>query len=194
MDAQKIGKVIYYFRKEQGMTQRELAETLHVGAKTVSKWERGQGCPDMSVLRELAEVLNVTVEQILSGELPKQKKDSGNVARMRFYLCPHCGNILMGTGACAPVCCGRRLKPAVAKPMDEAHGLRWERMENDNYFTFSHPQEKSHYLQFAALVNSDRMVFVRLYPEQDSAFRMPWGMKGTLYVGCNTHGLFKMKM
>jgi len=194
MDARQIGNVIYTLRKEQGMTQRELAELLHIGAKTVSKWERGQGCPDVSLLENLAEHLNVTVEQILSGELPKKQKDSGNVARMKFYLCPHCGIVLMGTGICYPVCCGRRLKPAVAQAADEEHQLRWERIEDDYYITYDHPQDKAHYLQFAALVSSDRMEFVRLYPEQDGSFRMACRRKGTMYYGCSRHGLFRMNI
>ena len=96
MNHQKIGQMIYTLRKEQGMTQRELAERLHVGAKTISKWERGQGCPDVSLLQGVSEVLQVTVEQLLAGELPVSRKNSGNMSRIAFYLCPHCGNILTG--------------------------------------------------------------------------------------------------
>lgn len=194
MEARQIGNVICALRKEQGMTQRELAELLHIEPKTVSKWERGQGCPDVSLLESLAEHLNVTVEQILSGELPRKRKDSGNVSRMKFYLCPHCGNIIMGTGECYPVCCGRRLKPAVAKLPDEAHTLRIEQVEVDWYLTTTHPMEKTHYLQFAALVGHDRMEFVRLYPEQDGVFRMTGLNRGTLYYGCSEHGVFRMKI
>lgn len=194
MDSTKIGSVIYALRKEQGLTQRELAEILHVSSKTVSKWERGQGIPDVSVLECLAEILNVTVEQILSGKLPVKRKDSGNMARMKFYLCPYCGNVLMGTGECYPVCCGRRLKPTVAKPADEAHALQMEQIEYDRYVTAKHPMEKTYYLQFAALVGYDRMEFIRLYPEQDCAFRLTGLGRGTLYYGCSEHGLFRMKI
>lgn len=194
MDSAKIGAVLCALRKEQGLTQRELAEMLHVSSKTVSKWERGQGIPDVSVLECLAEVLNVTVEQILSGKLPAKGTDSGNMARMKFYLCPHCGNVLMGTGECYPVCCGRRLKPAAAKPADEAHALQIEQIEYDRYVTAKHPMEKRHYLQFAALVGYDRMEFIRLYPEQDCAFRLTGLRRGTLYYGCSEHGLFRMRI
>lgn len=194
MDSTKIGMVVSALRKERGMTQRELAELLHVSSKAVSKWERGQGIPDISLLERLAEVLDVTVEQILSGKLPAKRKDSGNVARMKFYLCPNCGNVLMGTGECYPVCCGRRLKPAAAKQPDEAHTLKLEQVEVDRYVTADHPMEKAHYLQFAALVGYDRMEFVRLYPQQDGAFRLTGLNRGTLYYGCSEHGLFRMKL
>lgn len=194
MDTQRIGNVISSLRKERGMTQRELAEALHVGAKTVSKWECGQGCPDVSLLERLAQALNVTVEQILSGDMPVGRKDSGNMARMKFYQCPHCGNVLMGTGDCYPVCCGRRLKAAVAKQSDEEHTLHVEQVEYDRYITTTHPMEKEHYLQFVALVGHDRMEFVRLYPEQDAACRITGLHRGTLYYGCSEHGVFRMKL
>lgn len=194
MDNEKIGTVIYTLRRERDMTQRELAEALHISAKTVSKWERGQGCPDISLLEKLAEVLNVTVEQILSGGLPVKGKDSGNMARIKFYLCPHCGNVLTGTGQCFPVCCGRRLKPAVAKVPDEEHILTVSLVEDEYYITYNHPQTKAHYMQFAALVSDDRMEFVRMYPEQDGAFRISGNRRGRLYYGCSNHGLFQMKI
>ena len=194
MDSAKIGAVLYALRREQGLTQRELAEQIPVSSKTVSKWERGQGIPDISILARLADILNVTVEQLLAGKLPVKRKDSGNMSRMKFYICPHCGNILMGTGECYPVCCGRRLKPATARLPDEAHALRIEQIELDRYATIDHPMEKEHYLQFAALVGHDRMEFVRLYPEQDGAFRLSGLNRGTLYYGCSEHGLFRMKI
>ena len=194
VDSEKIGSTICTLRREQGMTQRELAELLHVSSKAVSKWERGQGIPDVSLLERLAEVLDVTVEQILSGKLPAKRKDSGNIARMKFYLCSHCGNVLMGTGECHPVCCGRRLTPAVAKLPDDAHTLCVEQVEVDRYVTTKHPMDKGHYLQFAALVGADRMEFVRLYPEQDGAFRLTGLNRGTLYYSCSEHGVFCMKI
>ena len=54
MDSEGIGGVIFRLRRERGLTQRELAERLHVTDKAVSKWERGQGCPDVSLLTALS--------------------------------------------------------------------------------------------------------------------------------------------
>ena len=58
MDHIKIGKLICALRKEQGMTQLQLAQCLHISDKTVSKWERGLGCPDVSLLSQLSNIFH----------------------------------------------------------------------------------------------------------------------------------------
>ena len=68
MDNQKIGKYIAFKRKQKGMTQQALADRLSVTNKAVSKWETGTSLPDVSLLKELAFVLGITVDEILSGE------------------------------------------------------------------------------------------------------------------------------
>ena len=68
MDSKKIGKVIAKRRKEKGMTQGELAERLSVSNKTISKWERGNGFPEVSLLIPLCSELDITVIELLSGE------------------------------------------------------------------------------------------------------------------------------
>ena len=68
MDQIKIGKFIATLRKEQNMTQVELASKLGVTDRAVSKWENGRGLPDLSLVVSLAEVLGVTINELLSGE------------------------------------------------------------------------------------------------------------------------------
>ena len=68
MDQIKIGKFISEMRKEQNMTQKQLAELLNISDKTVSKWECGKGMPDNSILLELCDVLHINVNELLSGE------------------------------------------------------------------------------------------------------------------------------
>lgn len=68
MDQVKIGKFIATLRKEQNMTQVELASKLGVTDRAVSKWENGRGLPDLSLVVSLAEVLGVTINELLSGE------------------------------------------------------------------------------------------------------------------------------
>ena len=63
-----MGEVISFHRKEQGMTQAELAEKMNVTDKAVSKWERNFSCPDVNSLPKLAEVLNITVEELLNAK------------------------------------------------------------------------------------------------------------------------------
>ena len=77
MNAEKTGFLIYELRNRKGLTQKELAEKCNVTDKAVSKWERGEGCPDVTVLPKLAEVFGGEVEAIMNGELPVSQDVSG---------------------------------------------------------------------------------------------------------------------
>lgn len=68
MDQIKIGKFIAEMRKEQDLTQIDLAEQLGISNKTISKWECGNGMPDYSVMENLCEILKINVNELLSGE------------------------------------------------------------------------------------------------------------------------------
>ena len=68
MDNVRTGKLIAELRKKQGMTQQQLADKLNLSNKTISKWESGSGSPDISNLLALAEVLGVSVDELLRGE------------------------------------------------------------------------------------------------------------------------------
>ncbi|MFR5875572.1 MAG: helix-turn-helix domain-containing protein [Eubacterium sp.] len=68
MDAKKTGKFICTLRKEKGLTQAVLAETLNISNRTVSKWENGDGFPDITILPDIAETLGVTVDELLEGK------------------------------------------------------------------------------------------------------------------------------
>lgn len=68
MDQIKIGKFIAQMRKDQGLTQRQLAELLSISDKTVSKWECGKGLPEASLMLPLCDALHMTVNDLLTGE------------------------------------------------------------------------------------------------------------------------------
>lgn len=70
MEMNLLGDRIAALRKARGMTQKELAESLHISDKSVSRWERGETAPDLSLLPALAEHLNVTLDELLSGRKP----------------------------------------------------------------------------------------------------------------------------
>jgi len=69
MDQVKIGKFIAQMRKEQGLLQRQLAEKLGISDKTVSKWECGKGLPEISLMLPLCDILGISVNELLSGEI-----------------------------------------------------------------------------------------------------------------------------
>lgn len=86
MDQIKIGKFIAEARKEQNLTQLDLAEKLGISNKTISKWECGNGMPDYAVMEGLCEILKINVNELLSGErLPSQeytKKAEENIMNL----------------------------------------------------------------------------------------------------------------
>lgn len=71
IDNVKFGAFVSQLRKEKGMTQKDLAERLFVSDKAVSKWERGLSLPDISLLQPMADILGVTIAELLSGEYRK---------------------------------------------------------------------------------------------------------------------------
>ena len=73
MNTEKIGSLIAKLRKEKGLTQKELADQLHITDRAVSKWERGVGCPDISLLEDLANILGVSISSLLNGEEEVEK-------------------------------------------------------------------------------------------------------------------------
>ena len=68
MDAIKIGEFLKVLRKSKGYTQQEVAEVLYVTQKTVSRWENGEGIPDINIIVSVAEFYEVTVDELLKGE------------------------------------------------------------------------------------------------------------------------------
>ena len=68
MEQKTIGRFISALRKANGMTQKDLAERLNVSDKTVSRWERDEGAPDLSAIPVIAEIFGVTCDELLRGE------------------------------------------------------------------------------------------------------------------------------
>lgn len=69
MDQAKIGKFIAERRKSQGLTQAQLAEKLNITDRAVSKWETGKSLPDAMIMLDLCDILKITVNDLLSGEV-----------------------------------------------------------------------------------------------------------------------------
>ncbi len=69
MEIEKVGKTIAYLRKRSGYTQKELADRIGISDKAVSKWERGQGLPEVTYLRKLAVLLDIDTDSLLAGNV-----------------------------------------------------------------------------------------------------------------------------
>lgn len=198
MDCNKVGTLLRELRKEKQMTQKQVADRMNISDKTISKWERGLGCPDVSLLGELSELFEVNIEKILIGDLELNAMETGNLKRLKFYVCQNCGNIISNTGVADISCCGRKLAPLVAKPADEKHVVKVEDADGEYYITFDHEMIKTHFLSFVAYVTSDRSLFIKLYPEQTASVHLPKIVggnlqkkgSGRLYYYCCEHGLW----
>ena len=84
MDQEKIGNFIANLRKENNMTQEQLAEKLGVNVKSVSRWENGRNLPDHSLLKELCNIFNISINEFYDGK--KNKKTKKIIKIFLFYI------------------------------------------------------------------------------------------------------------
>ena len=75
MNQKKTGLFLKELRKEQELTQEQLAEKFNVSNRTVSRWETGSNMPDLSVLVELADFYRVDIKEIIDGERKSEQMD-----------------------------------------------------------------------------------------------------------------------
>lgn len=190
MDCKKIGRLILEQRKAKNMTQKQIADLMNISDKTISKWERGLGCPDISLLPELSQILGISIEQILLGEINLNDLVGGNMNKLKFYVCSQCGNLMTATGSATISCCGKTLEPLDAKKVEENHKLNIEPIEDELYVTSNHEMTKEHYISFVAYVKGDRVLITKQYPEWNMQFRFRKSGHGKLYFYCTDHGLF----
>ncbi len=190
MDNSKIGQLIHKLRTGNHLTQLELANQINVSDKAVSKWERGLGCPDVSLLPDLSRILNVDLESLLSGELDTNEALGGNMKKLSFYICTVCGNVITAMTDTAVSCCGKKLKAIQPQKANDNERLSVEVVENDYFITSEHPMTKEHYIAFVALLTGDSFMLRKQYPEWDLQVRIPSFAHGRLLWYCTEHGLF----
>lgn len=189
MDCAKIGDLIARLRKEKGLTQQNIAQALNISNKTVSKWECGLGCPDISLWADLSVILGADMSQLMEGEITLNRPDGGNIDKIRFYVCPSCRNVLVSTGSASIFCCGRKLEQLTLTQDEHTPAIKVELVDIDYFITIDHEMNRNHYILFAAYVKSDKVFLTRLYPEQSATVRIPHIPDGRLYLYCVNHGL-----
>lgn len=194
MDSYVTGAVIRALRESRKLTQEELAEKLFVSGKAVSKWETGQGLPDISLLEPLAAALGISVIELFSGAQVRNDNRAADMKKSRFYVCPVCGNAIRTVGEATVCCCGVTLPPLEPEEAGGEHALRAERIEDELYVRLEHPMTREHYISFLAAVSDDGMQFKKLYPEGGAETRFGRAGVRKLYACCNRHGLFQLKL
>lgn len=183
MNQYVTGAIIKQLREGKGMTQAQLAARLQVSDKAVSRWETAKGYPDITLIEPLAQALDISVMELLSGDWVTNANRAGNLLRSKWYVCPICGNILHSTGAAVVSCCGLTLPPLEAELPDGDHAI-----------TVDHPMEKGHFLSFLAGVSDEGVQLVKLYPEGSGAARLKLRRMKWVYAYCNRHGLFRCSL
>jgi len=190
MQQNHTGILIRNLRIEHHMTQKQLADQMHISDKTISKWERGLGLPDISILPKLANILEIDAKNLLSGDITPNDFVSGNLKNTKFYVCPICHNITLCTGNADVFCCGKKLAAQSMKKASEDEKLSVELIDNERFITSNHPMTKDHYISFIAFVTGDHLQMIKQYPEWDLNVRIPKPKHGLLVWYCTKHGLF----
>lgn len=189
MRSDKIGDIIKSLRLEKKITQKQLADKMNISDKTISKWERGLGCPDLSLISQLSNLLEVDIKNLLDGNLSKNSFVGGNMKNTKYYVCPSCNNISICTGDAEVSCCGRTLKEQELKKENE-YGLNVEVIENELFITSEHLMTKEHYISFIAVVQNDRIQIIKQYPQWNIQVYIPKIKRAKLIWFCTKDGLF----
>ena len=194
MNQYVTGTVIKELREKSHLTQAELALKLNVSDKTVSKWETGKGYPDISLLEMIANVLAVSVPELMSGNTIENVNVSANMLRSKFYVCPVCGNSLHAMGEAVIHCHGILLKPCEAEETDVHHEIYIEKVEDEYFIQIKHDMTKQHYISFIAGISADKIQMVKLYPEGNAEARIKIRGVKKLVFYCNQDGLFSVNI
>jgi len=184
------GHIIKKYREKQNITQQELADKLHVSSKAISKWETGNGFPDVSIVEELSLALGVSMAELFSGEVVENKNIHSNMLLTSFYVCPICGNVITSVGDAFISCHGISLikEEAIEKEVN------YEFIEDDIYLQLDSPMTKTDYISFVCGVSSDGIEFKKLYPEQDPSIRIKRRGVRKIYYYSKREGLFYFKV
>lgn len=189
MRSDKIGDIIKSLRLEKKITQKQLADKMGISDKTISKWERGLGCPDLSLISELSSILEVDIKNLLEGDLSKNNFVGGNMKNTKYYVCPSCNNISICTGDAEVSCCGRTLKVQELKKENEL-GLNIKEIENELFITSEHPMTKENYISFIAILQNDRIQVIKQYPQWNIQIYIPKIKRAKLIWFSTKDGLF----
>lgn len=174
MNAEKTGSLIRSLRIKKGLTQKELAHMICVTDKAVCKWEKGRGCPNITLISQLSKVLEVDIQSILQGYLNKNKKIGENMNHLKFYKCPTCGNLVTSIKSVELSCCGNKLSPVSAQTRsDPEYQPVIQEFDGQYSIKFNHPMTKSDYISQVIVVRYDQIMTVNLYAESEAIITIP---------------------
>ena len=174
MNAEKTGNLIRSLRIKKGLTQKELAQMICVTDKAVCKWEKGRGCPNITLISQLSKVLEVDIQSILQGYLDKNKKIGENMNHLKFYKCPTCGNLITSIKSVELSCCGKKLALVSAHTSNNPkYQPVIQEFDGQYSIKFNHPMTKSDYISQVIVVRYDQIMTVNLYAESEAIITIP---------------------
>jgi len=191
VDSYVTGSIIKTLRLKKGLTQKELADRINISEKAISKWETGKGLPDISLLESLAKALDISVVELFNGEEIINSNKTANMLKLKFYVCPICGNVITSIGEGVFSCCGNNLIIQEAEVDDD---LGIEKMDGGLFVHKKYEMTKENYISFFAYVSSDKFQFVKMYPEQNAEVMFRSVGHGIIYYYNNKEGLFKKRI
>ena len=193
MNAEKTGNLIRSLRIKKGLTQKELAQMICVTDKAVCKWEKGRGCPNITLISQLSKVLEVDIQSILQGYLDKNKKIGENMNHLKFYKCPTCGNLVTSIKSVELSCCGNKLSPVSAQTRsDPEYQPVIQEFDGQYSIKFNHPMTKSNYISQVIVVRYDQIMTVNLYAESEAIITIPQVRGIRLFVITNKSELISV--
>jgi len=136
--------------------------------------------------------MGISTIELLSGNNITNRNRASNMLRLKIYVCPICGNVIVSTGEVVISCCGVVLPAAEPEPAEKEHGMRKEIVEDEYYITVNHEMTKDHYISFTAGVSDSRVEIVKLYPEGNAEARLKRRRTRKIYCYCNRDGLFEL--
>ncbi|MDO5383144.1 MAG: hypothetical protein Q4F06_10585 [Eubacteriales bacterium] len=149
---------------------------------------------DVTLLESIAEVFNISIAELISGNAVSNVNVSANMMRGKFYVCPVCGNSIHSMGEAVISCHGINLSPLEAEETNDSHEITVEIVEDEYFVSINHEMSKQHYISFIAATSSDRIQIVKMYPEGKSEARFKINGVKEIFFYCNRDGLFVKKV
>ncbi|MFR3752081.1 MAG: XRE family transcriptional regulator [Enterocloster sp.] len=181
--------------QKKGMTRRRpWPRHEHQRQDYFQMWNAAPDAPDVSLLYgNFLTFLGKNIGKILLGDLEPNKKDGGNMKRIKLCMpCLRKCNIQHRHGG------NLLLRQEIKCPESQARGPFPQRVCKSVRAIITslleHDMEKQHYITFMAYAVYDRVLLMKLYPEQAAQVRFPRSGHGVLYICCNSHGLFSVSL
>ncbi len=190
MDVKAIGEVIRKNRIKKKLTQRELASKLFISDKAVSKWERGKGMPDLSILSDLADCLNISVELLLNGVETNVDDKKNGMKKMSFYVCDQCSNVICSTNEASVICCNKKLNASEVQKTTKENDFEITYNDGMQLLQFDHSVTKEHYIKFVAIRRGVSVNIIPTHPEWEINIRDVDFTNTRIYFYCSEDGLF----